>query len=193
MPKSRKRAGGPGASRSDKSTQAFVDAYRQGLGLAAVAVIENNDRVEIVAGAQADKALTAGGIVQGRWWCRRAGDAEEVATAAAARLMRRIGTGLAPDQATAASECVTAASRQRGVALYTDAEIAAAAMTIAERVEREVAALQDAGGLKSVNAAYRAYRLETSARGEPVQPYRAWMDRYKADLVREIAVTLRGL
>lgn len=51
--------------------------------------------------------------------------------------------------------------------------------------------MQRSGGLKSVNQSYRNYRLETSARGERVLPYAAWLDRYKADLVREIAANLR--
>ena len=57
--------------------------------------------------------------------------------------------------------------------------------------EHEIETQKQTGALKSVNAAYRAYRLEASARGEPAQRYVEWMDRYKANLLREIATRLR--
>ena len=51
--------------------------------------------------------------------------------------------------------------------------------------------MQRAGELKSVNRAYRAYRLQATARSERILPYAAWMTRYKAGLIRDIAAALR--
>lgn len=79
----------------------------------------------------------------------------------------------------------------RAAARLSGAEIRAAALAAAARVAAEIARMQRAGELKGVNKAYRHYRLETSARGERVLPYAQWLDRYKADLIREIAANLR--
>jgi hypothetical protein len=65
------------------------------------------------------------------------------------------------------------------------------ALAVAARVEGEIARMQRDGELKSVNASYRAYRLAAVARGESVVSYAEWMNRYKANLVREIAAALR--
>ena|GEM_PF-6925590 len=79
----------------------------------------------------------------------------------------------------------------RAVARLSEAQLHAGAMDVAARVEAEIARLQANGGLKSVNASYRQYRLQASARGEPAIRYANWMQRYKADLIRQIAENLR--
>jgi hypothetical protein len=79
----------------------------------------------------------------------------------------------------------------RAAARFSEDELCRDAMIIAARVDTEVDALHRAGGLKSVNASYRDYRLAASARGERVLPYARWLEQYKAGLVREIAANLR--
>jgi hypothetical protein len=79
----------------------------------------------------------------------------------------------------------------RAAARLSPEEIRRDALAAVARVEDEIARMQRAGELKSVNRSYRAYRLEAAARGERVLPYPAWMSRYKADLVREIAAALQ--
>ncbi len=79
----------------------------------------------------------------------------------------------------------------RAAARLADAEIYDGAMLVAARVDREIERMQRAGALKAVNRSYRDYRLAAAARGERVLPYAAWMIRYKASLVREIAANLR--
>ena len=39
----------------------------------------------------------------------------------------------------------------------------------------------ESGELKTINQAYRSYRLEASARGERALRYDAWMQRYRED------------
>jgi hypothetical protein len=79
----------------------------------------------------------------------------------------------------------------RAVARLSEPALRADALAVAARVEAEIALLQATGGLKSVNASYRQYRLATSARGEPVIRYADWMQRYRANLIRQIAENLR--
>jgi hypothetical protein len=86
---------------------------------------------------------------------------------------------------------VQGAAKRLRVALYSDNEIFADADRIIARVEEEIENLKRAGQLKSVNQSYRAYRLEASARGEKAAPYAEWFNKYKANLVRELAAALR--
>jgi hypothetical protein len=133
-----------------------------------------------------------------RWWCRRAADAERI-VASAARSLRRESkndtSGSSPGQSARTPHDVLAAvesaSRRLGVPLYSDAHIAADAEGIIGRVEEEIENLKRAGELKSVNQSYRSYRLQASACGEKAAPYAVWLNRYKANLVRELATALR--
>jgi hypothetical protein len=79
----------------------------------------------------------------------------------------------------------------RVAARFSEAQLHADALAVAARVEAEIARMQRAGELKSVNQAYRDYRLAAAARGERVMRYADWMSEYKAKLVREIAANLR--
>jgi len=51
--------------------------------------------------------------------------------------------------------------------------------------------LRQAGELKTVNRAYRSYRIEAAACGDKALPYARWFDKYKQDLVRQLAAALR--
>ena len=79
----------------------------------------------------------------------------------------------------------------RAAARLSEGEIRSGAMRAAARVERQIERMQRAGELKAVNTSYRAYRLGASARGEKILRYAEWIDRYKANLLREIAANLR--
>jgi hypothetical protein len=183
----------------------LVAAYREGLGLAAVAIVHGPHGLKVSACGQSDKNPTAAAeCVEARWWCRDNAAAERVAAAAAARLRRRQSPdGAAPpfatpvaaeeakDSALLASASVLAAAKQLRIALQTDQEILAEAMNVAARVDAEIRELQESGGLKSLNKAYRNYRLEACARGEHAMRYDGWMRKYRENLVRQIASTLR--
>ena len=79
----------------------------------------------------------------------------------------------------------------RAAARLPEEEIYAGATLVAARVDREIERMQRAGELKAVNASYRDYRLGAAARGEKVLRYADWIDRYKANLIGEIAANLR--
>ena len=66
-------------------------------------------------------------------------------------------------------------------------------MTVAGRVAQEMQRQQQAGELKSVNQSYRSYRMEATARGERALRYAAWIARYREELVRQVAATLRQI
>lgn len=178
---------------------AFAAAYRNGLGLACIAVCCTSAGITISSVDENCARFAA------RWWCRRAADAARIAAAARAKMRRResnadsaapAGASLVDCDSQAMSFACTAladASRRLGVALFSDDDIAAHAAEIAARIDAELQKLKESGGLKSVNQAYKAYRLETSGRGERVLRYDEWMRRYRADLVRQAAAALREL
>lgn len=179
----------------------MVAAYREGLGLAGIAVLRGPGGAQIgmIGEGSDDAAAGAGDTVAAKWWCRRADDAKRVATAATARLHRLeskddVAKLSAANGAPSPSDICAAveqAAKRLHVALYSDGDIAADADQIIARMNEEVEALQRAGQLKSVNRSYRTYRTAASARGEKAAPYADWFDKYKANLVRELAAALR--
>jgi hypothetical protein len=182
------------ARRETKNLAALVAAYRDGSGLTAIVLAGSHDgnRIEAVA------ANKTGEAVPPRYWCRRAGDADRVAAAAAAQLRRRQARGGEPAAALAAAvtrqiagEAVVAAARRLAVAIYSDEEIDCEAAGIIARMEQEWARLQGAGGLKDVNRAYRAARMQAASRGEKIAPYAQWINKYRENLLRQLAAALR--
>jgi hypothetical protein len=161
----------------------LIAAYREGLELAAVLLVGGANSLRLVAaGHDGETVLEASDIVAARWWCRRRSQADSIL--AAARLTRTIS-------AAQAHESVARAAKRLGVSLLSDEEIADEAMRAIARLDAEVERQMQTGALKSVNKSYRAYRLEASGRGESVLRYADWMERYKANLVRDIAANLR--
>ena len=79
----------------------------------------------------------------------------------------------------------------RAAARLSDDEICDGALLAAAHVEREIDRMQRSGELKAVNKSYRDYRIDAAARGERTLRYVEWLDRYKANLVGEIAANLR--
>ena len=179
-----------------KSRAALIEAYREGLGLAAIAVIRGTAgmvRIEALANCT-DGTLAPDATVEALWWCRRSADAARLAKAAQTRIERREAKDCAAAADTIgriAANVVEAAAQQCSVALHSDDEITAAALMAIARVDSELAKLKEAGQLKSVNRSYRTYREDASARGERVLPYVRWLDKYKEKLVRELAAALR--
>ncbi len=138
-----------------KTRAALVAAYREGLGLAAVAAIRGPAGARIAAAKPGiDGPLASADTVEARWWCRRAADAEQVAAAATARLRRR-ETSDRDDAAGLACDAIAAAAERLGIALYADDEVAAEAAAIIARIDGEIDRLQQAGELKSINRSYR--------------------------------------
>jgi hypothetical protein len=187
------------ARREAKSRGALIAAYRDGLGLAGVAVTRGPAGVQIAAiGDGGDYAAADAGDTV-RWWCRRTDDAKRVASTATAHLRRLESRDDATKPSAAnissspgeISAAIEHAAKRLHVALYSDADICADAERIIARVNDEIETMQRAGQLKSVNQSYRAYRMETAARGEKAAPYADWFNKYKANLVRELAAALR--
>jgi len=171
---------------------ALIAAYREGLGLAAVVVTDGPEGICIAVGEpRGDPSAVPG---HARWWCRRRTDAERVATGGTALLQRRHTKDGATAAATAildAMEAVAAAAKRLGVALCCDDDVALEAGRIIARIDREIEVLRRAGGLNSINRAYKSYRIETSGRGDKVLPYAQWFNKYRQNLLRELAAALR--
>jgi hypothetical protein len=162
---------------------ALIAAFRQGLGLAGLAVIRSGGGIRLTAaGPDGLGGVAPGETGEVRFWCRRAADAQRVLAAAASKLRRQSFT---------ADQAIIATARRLQVALHSEKEVAADAMAAIARMEEEFASLQRSGGLKSVNRSYRLYRQDARARGEKIVPYARWLGKYKENLVRQIAAALR--
>jgi hypothetical protein len=203
---SRDRAAGGAARRQARERAVLIAAYREGLGFAAIVATGSPVSFRAVAPAptcgDAARAAETAGV---RWWCRRERDAERVCAAATARMRRRqscdeathpAGDDSEPGRSTPSApplveEAIIAAAKKLDVTLYSDEDIAAEAEAIIARVEDEIERLRCSGQFKSVNSAYRAHRMEASARGGKVVPYAEWLSKYKANLVRQLAGALR--
>lgn len=190
------------ARRQSKARAALVAAYRQGLGLAAVAVIRGAGGIRIAAiGLGGDAGPSAAqDTIEQQWWCRRAAEAERLAAAAMARWRRHESRAAAANPAASAAShdlpaaiaaAVETAAQRLAIVAYSDQDIAREAEGIIARVEDEIEKLRQAGELKAINRAYRAHRMQASARGEKVLPYAEWLNKYKQNLVRQLAAALR--
>lgn len=167
---------------------ALIAAYREGAAFAAVEVISGAAGIRLAV-TTGDGELRLGESIAARWWCRRTVEAECI-VAAVERARRRSRTKI-PDAIADACNLVLRAAQRLEIPLRSDEDVVEEAMHVIVRVDDEIERQQQSGELKSVNQAYRQYRLEASARGERVLRYAEWIERYKARLVREIAVTLR--
>lgn len=193
--------------RESKARAALITAYREGLGLAPIAVIGAGTGIRILAvRSGCDAVVAPGEKIETQWWCRPAPDAGRVAAAATERLRRCRPKNDALESSAAhlsdpvpiisaaldlAGKAIAAAAKQCGATLYADQETLIAAVAVIARVEEEIERLQRAGELKSVNRSYKIYRTETTARGEIASPYAQWLNEYKVKLVRELAAALR--
>lgn len=113
----------------------LVAAFREGFGLAAIAVIDGPDGIRVVAAAPgAEITCAPAETVHCRWWCPRAFEAASIAAAAAARLHGRETR----DGATlSACQAVVRAAKQRHVDLHSDEEILDQAKTAIARIDDE--------------------------------------------------------
>jgi hypothetical protein len=169
----------------------LVAAFREGFGLAAIAVIEGPDGVRIAAAAPgAEITCAPAETVHCHWWCPRAFEAASIATAAAARLHSR---KTCDGAALSAGQAVVRAAKQRNVDLHSDEETIEQATVVIARIDDELERLRQSGDLRPVNKSYQSYRRDAAAKGEHVVPYAQWMLAYKQELVRKLAATLRYL
>jgi hypothetical protein len=169
----------------------LVAAFREGFGLAALAVVDGPDGVRVVASEPgAEIACAPAETVHRRWWCPRAFEAASIATAATARLH---GRETCDGAALSAGQAVVRAAKQRHVDLHSDEAVVEQAMAAIARIDDELERLRQSGDLRPVNKSYQSYRRDAAANGERVVPYAQWMLGYKEELVRKLAATLRYL
>jgi hypothetical protein len=166
----------------------LVAAFREGLALVSVAIIEGPDGLRIAVTAD-DAPLAPQETIRARWWCRRAAEGEYVADAA--RRTVRSQREQSPEAARIAHGAVLGAARRQGITLLTEEDLIAQAAPVIARLDDEIEKQKRVGALKSVNQSYKQYRLEATQRGERVLPYAKWMMRYKARLMRDIAANMR--
>lgn len=169
----------------------LVAAFREGFGLAAIAVIDGPGGIRVAAAEPgAEIVCAAAETVHRRWWSPRAFEAASIAAAVAARLHAR---ETCDGAAVLACQAVVRAAKQRNVDLHSDEEIVEQATAVIARIDDELERLRQSGDLRPVNKSYQSYRRDTAAKGERVVPYAQWMLGYKEELVRKLAATLRYL
>jgi hypothetical protein len=181
----------PGTGAVNAAHARLVAAFREGFGLAEIAVIEGPGGVRVAAaepGAEINCAPAE--TVHCRWWCPRPFEAASIATAVVARLHNRETCNGA---ALSACQAVIRAAKQRNVDLYSDEEILEQAAAAIATIDDELERLRQSGDLRPVNKSYQSYRRDAAAKGERVVPYAQWMLGYKEELVRKLAATLRYL
>jgi hypothetical protein len=168
--------------RRSGAPDALIAAFRQGLGLAGLAVIRSRNGIRVAAvGPEGVGVLAPGESGEVRFWCRHAADAE------------RIVAGAKTKFPTGADQAFIAAAARIPATLYANNEIAVEASAAIGRMEQELESLRVAGALKSVNRSYQVYRQDAQARGDKIVPYAIWFSKYKQNLVRQLAAALRYL
>jgi hypothetical protein len=170
----------------------MVVAYCEGMGLAAVAWV-NDPAGSRLAVLSPDVAIRTPQTEPARWWCRRMDDAERLAAAATRALARHASNDRACRSPTA-SQCaaaIVAAAKRHNVVLYAEADILADAEAIVARVNAEFERFRGTGELKAINRSYRRLRLAALERGEKMPPYVQWLNKYRVNLVRDLAAALR--
>ncbi len=83
------------------------------------------------------------------------------------------------------------AAHRLAIVVYSAADILREAEAVIARVEHEIENLRQAGEMKTINRAYRSHRVQASARGGKVLPYAEWLNKYKQNLVHQLAAALR--
>jgi hypothetical protein len=170
----------------------MIVAYCEGLGLAVVAWVPDPAGSRLAAFSP-EVAIRTPQTEPARWWCRRVDDAERIATAAT-RALARHGSNDPACRAPTASQCaaaVVAAAKRHNVALYAEADILIGAEAIIARVNAEFERFRGTGKLKAINQSYRRLRLAALERGEKMPPYVQWLNKYRVNLVRDLAAALR--
>lgn len=188
------------ARRQSAERAVLVAAYREGLVLSCITIICDEAGARISAIASGNGEFNAGRDKQARLWCRRAADANRVASAAKARLrrlqsgenMRSPATPAVEDSGLLSRACQTvlAAARRLNVALQSDDEIVEEVLLVVARIDAEIETLRKSGGMKSVNKSYQEYRR---AEGKSAMRYDDWMLKYRENLVRQAASALRDI
>lgn len=174
-----------------KNQEALIAAFREGLGLVAIVMRRDPAGIRFVVDS-AEAELHDIGLA--RWWCRQREEAERIAAAATTRLARRArrhSGNAAGDITVFAADAIAAAAERLAVRCWSDADVADESAAIIARVDAEFARLQAAGEMKPINKSYRDERLAAAARGEKIAPYAQWISKYRQNLVRRLAATLR--
>lgn len=187
----------------------LADRYVRALDLALIGATYEAGVCRLVAGTktEATRALTSEtgkpssdcGVLASAdvraWWVRDLDRASLLAAECSAE-MRRLNI---PPRRQSAFVCELAIATRvieqtalaLGVLLHDDASVRAIAASAVAKLEHELQVLQGAGGMKSVNKAYREYRLAKTAAQEKYIGYSRWLFEYKANVIEAVAINSR--
>jgi hypothetical protein len=97
--------------------------------------------------------------------------------------------GLSGKPAAALADAIERTAATLGAPYQTPDELRRAAEQAVAEITARVRIANQQGLMKRVNAEYRAYRQGQIEKREPAVPYSAYIERFTADLVRDVAIS----
>jgi hypothetical protein len=174
-----------------KARAQLAFAYVSALQLASIRVMTSATglptswlEVDLKAGPEAEDA--AGRVMFDTVWFRKSGHAELVAQQVFTVLDAEPGGPIALP-AVEVRDVIINECGNLGAEWRTTAQIVATAEQAVDEVERNIEALNKSGGLRPLNARYKAYRLAMQGTGEAAVSYGDYLQRYKVKAVKLIA------
>jgi hypothetical protein len=161
------------------SRASLIEVYISGLGLAEVAIIVGTDgRCRI----ETDGEIAPGEKIRRQFFFKPS-HADLVS-------MTIDKEGLPGKSPAALAAQIERTAAMLGAPHRSPGELRRAAAEAVAEVQARVAAMRQNGGLQDVNRQYRAYRMAQVAKAEKAIPYSAFLRRFTASLVRDVAARI---
>jgi hypothetical protein len=163
------------------SRASLVDVYISALQLTAVAIVASADgrRCRI----ETDGEIAPGEKIKRQFFFRP--------THADLLLLTIALDGWTDQQPAAVAALIERTAATLGAPFQTLTELQAEAEQEVDKIIAKVAASNQAGGMKQINAQYKRYRQAQVAKAEKAVPYTKFIERFTASIVRDVAATGR--
>jgi hypothetical protein len=171
--------GGTAALDESPMSRALVEAYISGLALTEVAIVGAGKRCRIETGGE----LAPGETIAHRYFFK---------PSHAELVLATIGQdGLSGKTAAALVDAIVRTAATLGASYVTLGELRKAAEVQVDEITARLRCANQAGGLKQVNAQYKAYRQAQIAKAEKAVPYSKFIEPFIMSTVKQVAATGR--